>query len=450
MQTSGTKRKVLSVATMALMALAVVPLLASSASASAVSPSVVAPSAEWAFGGEGWDSGHFGPITWNASAGAVVIFSATNTSSTTTELQANRTVAVSVSVAYAAPGTSWKYDLKAVETDHAYANVTTAASVTLANLSVVPALGVLNASLHANASLRASLVGVVGNLSASDYLNVSGWATSQVAFTPALGLVPLNLSGVTSWASIANASGSAAWNVTWGYTNHGWNGTSATYSGDLNGTWSTTTEVVLVGHVAGPFAHWVDHKLRTAIAVALSGPFDLYAGVLLVPHAFDLFGSASHPYAAAGVGGTSVTSEYLFVTNGARYLTAQSVSAANLTAGAAAPTSIASVAPGVTPAASSGSPTPTVWEQPESPSAAQSQAHCLQFGCTSSSNPLGHLLLPLALVGVAAVVAIGLILSRRSRHRGGPAMDQTLSAQPGVGPTPPPGVDPPGSVRPPQ
>jgi hypothetical protein len=450
----------LSIAAVALVALAVVPLLASAASAAAVAPGTLAPagkSAQWAYGGEGWAGGGISAgtttLSWNASVGAVVIFNATNTSANTVELTASRTVAVTISATFTGPYTSWAYHLKAVETDKAYVNLTNASTVTLANSTKVPALGILNASVQANASLKASLVGVVDNRSVGDYLNVSGWAWAKVAFDPSLGLIPLNLSGVSSWHSSSDASGSAAWNLSWAYTDYRWNGTSGSYSGDVNGTWSTTTVVSLVGHVAGTYAKWVDHRLRTAVALGLSGPFDLYAGVLIVPHAFDLFGGGVTAYDGAGVGATAVTSEYLFVTNGPRYLWAGSVTAANMTAGTSTPAALASTAggamPAVTPSAS-GSADPTVWEQPESLSAAQSQAYCLQFGCSGSSNSLGGLVLLGGIVAAVAVVAIALVLRRRSRGRSGQPAGAPLSAPPVVGPTPPTGVAPPGSVRPPQ
>jgi hypothetical protein len=459
MQMNGTKRRMLSITAVALMALMVVPLFASSASATAVAPSTLASSgksAEWAFGGEGWAgggiSGGLTTLTWNASAGAVVIFNATNTSASTIELTASRTVVVAVSATYTAPGTSWAYNFKVVELDKAYVNLSTVSTVTLTNKTVVPALGVLNASVQANASLKASLVGVVGNKSTSDLLNVSGWAWAKVAFDPSLGLVPLNLTGVTGWHSWANASGSAAWNLTWAYVDHGWNGTTGIYSGNISGTWSKTTMVVLFGRVAGTYAKWVDHRLRTAVILGLSGPFDLYSGFLLIPHDFDLFGGGVTAYAGAGVGATAVTSEYLFVTNGPRYLWAGSVSAANMTAGAPTPTTLAVATGGAMPAvlpSSSGSANPTVWEQPESPSAAQNQAYCLQFGCSSGAKPLGGLVLLGGIVGVAAVVAIALVLRQRSRGRRGQPAGAPISAPPSAGPTPPTGANPPGPAPPP-
>lgn len=455
MQTKGNRARFVPIAAVALVALAVVPMLAASASAGTVAPSAsgnAARSAEWAYGGQGWNAGGLtigkATLTWNSSAGVDVIYNATNTSANTTELTATRTVVVTVTATYTGPYTTWTYNFKVVENDQAYANITNAASVVLANGSKVPAIGILNASLHGNVTLKASLVGTAANKTVSDYLNVSGWAKANVAFTPALGIVPLNLTGVTSWTASASASGSAAWNVSWAYVNHGWNGTTASKSGDFNGTWATTTEVTLFGHVAGTSARWVDHRVRTAVGLQLTGPFDLYAGILLIPHHFDLFNGAGNAYASSGLGTGAFTTEYLFL-NGGRVST-YSVTAANLTTGSSTPTTAVSAGAGAGPAVASpqaAGPGATVWAGPESPQAAQSQATCLAYGCPGSSSPLGGLLLPLAVVGLAAVMAIALILSRRGRGKA--PTNATLPATPPAGPTPPSGIDPSGVVRPP-
>ncbi len=450
MQTNGTKRRLATFTTVALLALAVVPALAASASAAAV-PSSAHPasgaSGEWAYGGQGWSAGGINAgtvsLTWNASAGAVVIYNSTNTSATTTELTAQRTVMVTVTASLSAPNESWAYSFKLLEVDRAYANLTSAAAVTLSNSTVVPALGILNASLHANVSLQASLVGTSGNKSMSDYLNASGWAHSQVAFAPALGLVPLNLTGVTGWTSSANASGSAAWNISWSFTDHGFNGTTASKSGYISGTWSTATEVLLTGHVVGPYAKWVDHRVRLGINLGLTGPFDLYAGVLLVPHGFDLLGGGAHAYAASGIGATAGVTENLYLF-GTSHVSARAVTAANLNASASTPTAYLP-AGAIAPAASSGA-SPSVWENPESVGAAQSQAYCFEFGCGGGSNRWAGLLVPLAIAGVAAAVIAGIVVSRRGR--GGRAADLPLRAASSPMVAPPPGTSPPGPTPP--
>jgi len=459
MTTNGRKSKLATIGAVALLAVAIVPMLAASAGASTLGPSAASTSArsgEWAYGGEGWNSGGLqigaSTLTWNSSAGVDVIYNATNTSANTTELTATRTVVVSVTATYTGPAASWAYSFKAVEDDLAYANLTNASSVTLANSSVVSAIGLLNASLLANASVRASLVGTSGNQSVGDYLNVTGWAKAHVAFSPSLGLVPLNLTGVSSWSSQATASGNAAWNVSWSYVNHGWNGTKASHQGDFNGTWSTTTLVTLYGRIAGNYSGWSDHRLRTAVGLSVDGPFDLYAGVLLVPHGFDVFHGAAANYAGAGMGAGTVTNENLYLSTGR--VTARSFTAESLATGASTPvaytTGSAGASPAVTGAANAPPSGETVWAQPESPSAAASQANCLQYGCSGGSGPLGKLLVPLVVVGLAAVVAVAVVVGLRSRGRGGRKADIPLAPANVYAPAPPTGTGPAGPGNPPQ
>jgi len=459
MKMNGSGTRLMTIGIVAMLALGIVPLLASTASAATVGPATGATasrSAEWAYGGEGWNAGGLSigraNLTWNSSAGVDVVYNLTNTSSTTMELTVTRTVAVTITATYKGPLATWTYHFKATENDLAYVNLTNASTVVLANASKVAALGILNASLHANATVAASLVGSTVNKTVSDYLNASGWADAKVSFTPSLGVVPLNLTGVTSWNSTANASGSAAWNVSWSFVNHGWNGSTLSKTGDFNGTWSAETPVTLTGHLGGTYARWVDHRLRTAIGLRLAGPFDLYAGFVLIPHHFDLFNGAGSAYAASGLGTSSVTSEYLYLNGGK--VGAGSVTASNLSTGSTTPTPATFVpsGSGATPATlvpAAGAPGVTVWAGPESPSAARSQAACLEFGCAGSSSPLGRLVLPLAIVGVAAVVAIGLILVTRSRGRGGRPTDTPRIPAAAFGPTPSTGPGPNDLGRPP-
>ncbi|HTT16511.1 MAG TPA: hypothetical protein VMH49_04040 [Thermoplasmata archaeon] len=456
METNGRhKYGLATIAVATLVALTIVPALAATASAASVGPAAtpaLSGSGSWAYGGEA--SGTFGlkvgaiHYDLDAAAGLDVVYNSTNTSANTTELTATRTVVVTISETFSGPRANWAYQFKLAEDDVAIANVTDLATVTLANGSVVPALGLLNASLHANVTLAASLVGTTANGSMSDYLNASGYANAHVVLAPALGLVPLNLTNVTSWSASAMATGSADWNISWSWVDHGWNGTSASHSGSIAGTWSAATEVTLYGHVGHPYAGWHDHRARTAVEIGLTGPFDLYAGFLLVPHGFDLFGGGSSTLGAAGLGSGAATSEGVFL-NHAGHVTARSVTAGNLSAGASAPygASVA-LATGAAPTVAS-SPGTTVWAQPMSPSAAKSQASCLQYGtgCASTPRSLGGLIVLLGIAGVAAVVGTVLVLSRRGRG-GKPAptsVDTPLAVTPPttpMPPTPPTGVVP--------
>ncbi len=456
METNGRpKSRLASLAVATLVALAIVPVLASSASAASVgtgaSP-VHGDSSSWAYGGEA--TGTFGEsvghihYALDATAGLDVIYNETNTSANTTELTANRTVVVTVSETYSGPVASWTYQFKLAEDDLATANLTNRANVTDQTGAVVGALGLLNASLHADVTVAASLVGTAANHSLSDYLNASGSASAHVTMTPALGLIPLNLTNITGWTASASAAGNATWDLGWSWVDHGWNGTSESRHGTIAGNWSATTEVMLVGHVGHPYGGWNDHRPRTAVGLTLSGPFDLYAGVLLVPRSFDLFGGAAHDLGMTGLSSTAGAQEYVFLNAGAR-VDARSMTAGNFTTGAPAPYGAAvAVSADAAPAAAP-DPGATVWAQPMSTSAARSQASCLQYGrgCAAVPASLGGLFVAFAIAGAAAVVAVALVVGRRGR--GGRPTRSTADVPLGarapptpMPPTPPTGVVP--------
>ena len=433
MSANGPKTKLASIAAVALVALAIVPALAATASAAPIAAAPAPPSggsSAWAYGGQGWGSGGVtvGPASysWNASFGGVVMFNATNTSNTTSMLHASRTVGVWINASYSGPNLSLAYHYHALEVDNAYANVTTAATVTLQNASVVPALGILNASASAKASLAASVTGTMGNQSADAYLNVTGTAQAALAFSPALGLIPLNLSGVSAWEASAMVSGSASWNLGWNWSDHGWNGTSASGSNSTGGNWSTATEVTLVGHLVGVSTRFADHHPRLAVLLGFSGPFDLYDGFVLIPHGFDLFGAGGLAFGAHALGASAIASEYVFVDEGR--VGPRSLTAANATLGGsvAIPTALSTSGGATSPAASpSATPGATVWMQPESPSAAQAQANCLQFGCTS--KPSVGLLGPIAIAVAGTAAVVGVVAWRSRRGRAPPAAPITTS-----------------------
>jgi len=399
-----------------LVAALAVPALAGTASAaSTLSAAGTTPSSsqQWAYGGQGWSNGTEtlgnATATWNASFGWSVVFTATNTSNTTVQLEEQRTVGVSVDVAYAGPHASAQYRLHAYEQDTAFANVTDAATV-LVNGSAVPALGIDNASAAANASLVQSLVAQVGTSAYSEYVNVSGSAQASIQFAPALGLIPLNLTGVHSWTSSSVATPSAAWSIAYSWSAHVPNGTAG-HSGVANGSWMAMGPVTLTGyqvHVTPPFH---DHKSRTAIVLIVQGGADLYDGFILVPHGFDLFGGAAAPAVGVPMGGATIASgETLFLTPGP-------VSVTSLTAAEASFGTTTVGAPGMGPTgglvpAASGSPSPSnssVLAQPESVQAAQNEANCLVSGCgAGAAAGLGGMLV-IVLVAAAVVVVVGTV-----------------------------------------
>ncbi len=426
----------------ALVALALVPGLAGAAYAAPAGPNSLAASAvtysSWAYGGQNGSSGsvHAGStsVTWSTSVGIVVIFNATNTSANTTLVHATRTVVVTVSAQVSGTAGTLTYNYRAVENDVFYANLTDQARVTLSGTGAsVAALGLLNASAKAVASLQESAVYHAGGLSGSAFFNATGTARVAVHLTPALGLIPLNLTGVTAWSSSATAFPSATWNLTWLWTTHNWNGTSSSGNGSYPGSWSSMFTLYLYGHVDGRSAMFHDHLARTGVHLGLgSGPFVLYDGFLLVPAAFDFLSGSAH-LGSNSLGASSFTSEDLFLGRGP--VAARAVTAANATVAASPMMAMAtSTSGGPSPAAlpsSTGAPGATVWAQPESPSAAATQANCLQFGCAGPASN-GALVLLAAVGAVAVTVGTIGILGWRSYAR-----RMTLSTARAAAPTAP-------------
>ncbi len=438
----GTKRRAVWVGATLLVALAVVPAFVGTAGATAAPGVTPAVSAAWAYGGQNWSGGHLSTdnvtLTWNATVGEVVIFNETNTSSTTTELELQRTIMVALTISGSAGNVSASYSLRALEKDAAYANVTNTSTVYVEG-SPVAALGLLNASVVANDSIAESLSVSVANLSESAAFNASALAKGSVSFSPSLGLVPLNLTGVSAWNSSAVATPNVSWAGGYAWMTHAINGTvnngSQTFKGNLTATGTVDLNGYLV--VAGlPSFH--DHRARIGVLLAVTGPFDLYDGFLFLPHAFDFFGGGAQPFADASLGAATVSQETLYLTKGPIHpdsFTAAGTGFNATTSGAASMAAAVGESPAVLPASSDGGA--SVVMQPESTSQADAQAHCFdQYGCAAGPAGLGPL--AYALIGMVVVASVGAIGWRAYRRRSKP--------QPGTGGNGQTGTPPAGAV----
>ncbi|MGP8077681.1 MAG: hypothetical protein ACLQD8_08150 [Thermoplasmata archaeon] len=418
---AGSKRRIVAAGTALMVVVGLLAAFAGTVSAAPVAPAGSATVA-WAYGGQNAsggseDLGHHVTATWSASVGVDVIFNATPTVANTTELEAQRTVGVTIQIVITTPNGSLAFNYKALETDTAYANITNASSVNVSG-AMVPALGIDNSSFHGTASLAESLVAKFTQLTASAYLNVSASANAQVQFAPALGLVPLNLDGVTAWSSNATASPSANWNISYAYAFHGWNNTTATGQKYLAGSWVTSGPIYLNGQVFTlGLPAFRDHAPRVGILLTVSGPANIYDGFIVIPRGFDLFGGAPHDYSSESMSNVTISGEALYLNTG--HVRATSLTASKLTVGGAdgkVPLVVAPKTPSAVPATSAigGS----VVAQPESVSAAQSQSNCLVHGC-SSAAPWFSGLVAAALIGalIAAVVGTVGVVEWRSYAR---------------------------------
>ncbi len=420
----GTVVWVVALGLAALVALALGPALAGTANAAPLATAFASPATQWAYGGQGSSNGSttFGAttITWNATFGWTVIYTATNTSPTTVMLEEQRTVGISLTTTLSAPNVTGTYHYHATENDTAFVNLTNASTVYV-NGQPVPAIGIDNESIAVQAAVTQSLEVSASGHSHSAFLNVSGAAQGTVQFAPSLGLIPLNLTGVSQWNSSSVATPQASWSISYSWADFGWNGGNSHGADVANGSWTGSGPVQVTGYIVDvqvPYGHMTglgDHNSRAGIVLIVQGPVDAYDGFLLVPHDFDLFGGAVHPYDSESMGSASVgygQGETLFVSHTAR---GPMVTSAESDFGAsAAPVGVSGVlgqaTTGASPAASSGgSPSQVVYGAPMSVQQARAENACLTSGC-NPAGPAGlGALVGVALVALAVAAVVGTV-----------------------------------------
>src|SRR5271157_2742885 len=317
----GTKLWVAATGVVLLLAFVAIPALSGSASAAPVMSTASNDTAtQWAYGGQGSsvNSLTFGnvTITWNATFGWTVVFTVTPMTPGTWMLEEQRTVGITISESYSGPVLQASYNYHGQEVDVAFANLTNQ-SVVYVNGQAVPALGIDNASASVSGSISEAVSKTIHGLTSSASLEVTGIAQASTSFSPSLGLIPLNLTGIDQWNSTATGTPSASWNVSYTWTDKGFNGTTGSGSGSKAGSLSGSGPVNLTGYklkIAPPV--FSDKKPRTAVVLIVQGVFDNYDGFIFVPRAFDLFGIAAHDYDSTSLGSAAISAETLYVSSG--------------------------------------------------------------------------------------------------------------------------------------
>jgi hypothetical protein len=418
----------------AMLALLIVPGLAVPASATPT-PLSGAASQQWAYGAQKWVnvSATYGNATYDAHAffGWHVVWTATNTSATTTQLEVQRTVQGSYYADLCSPNcanatNSGNLTIVGWETDTGFANLTDAATVTM-NGSQVPAVGLLNANAQVAGNISESLTLVLAHHGTSKTsLNVAGSAHASVSLTPALGLVPINVSTGDRWNSSSAFAAAGAWTIGFTYAHQAFGGGLTSAARTVNGSVNASGTVNLAGGDLGAIT-LANGATVPVIALAWSGPFDDVDGVILVPHDFDLFGSGDHAWAGDALGSESVATTQVDVSVDAAHrmhivaaATAFDSSDSSL-ATQSAPSEVAG------PASASSGPT-VLQAQPESVSAAQQGSSCLLGHCTAPAASTGNALALGLIVGLVVVVVVGSVSvieyrvwARRRAERGSPA-----------------------------
>ncbi len=424
-KSSGTKGWLVLTGVALLVALAAVPALAGAATA-APAPLTAAnttPSNQWAYGGVGWSNNTViigsDELTWNASFGWTVILTVTSTGPNTTEISELRTVGIDLAATFTSPTASAAYSFHAQEVDSAFANLTNASTVYVGG-TAVPALGIVNDSTSSQGALAEAISVTDHGTTKTASLNVNASAQTAASFSPALGLIPLNLSGVTVWNSSAYVTPSASWNVSYTWANNGFFNTTGSGTKDFNGTLSTPGEVNLTGYdVSKTYGvpSFPDHVPRHAIVLIVEGPLGNYDAFVFVPRAFDLFGGGSQPYASESLGSAAISAQTLYVSEGVH---GYAVTAGATTFGAttSAVSTLEASTGGVTPAAA-GSPGTTVVGAPMSVSQAKAENSWLTSGMAGAAKSILGVgaIVVIAGLAVAAVVGTVVVVEWRSRAR---------------------------------
>jgi len=371
----------------------------------------------------------------NATFGYTVTIYENSTSSTTFELTVYRTMGFAYNVRFCylscgSPAQWANQSFRIFEATATFANFTSAGTVLANGSGEVPAIALENTTSFLHANLTEST---------DAFLPMAGWmgphhgylaadltANVAVNFTPALGLVPIDLASDSTWTSSSefSALGAAAWNYY--YAMH--RPVGQFILGPISGheSLSANGTVNVEGSYAPDSTFQYGGSTYPAIMLTVSGPFDVREGVIFVPTSVDVFGSSSQPWGDNATGAASATMGKLDLKPGASDRLQPVASSWEYSTGAAnaANSAMASPMSGDLSAASTTSnpvSSGTVQGLPETADQANGAQQCLTTGGSCPGGTTGPNLRALigliVLSGVVATVAVLVAVAVVSRRR---------------------------------
>ncbi len=373
----------------------------------------------------------YGAYQLTAAFGWTVVFTLTNTSNSTFELEAQRTLGVHYVAELcnpncASPRRVLQATVHGYEQETGFANFTTDGSVD-ENGTASAALAILNTHSVGAAALNESLAINRTSPVAQSYvadLRVSASSDAQVSFGNGLGLIPWNLAPGLGWNSSGSFAATGSYRTGYAWTISGNNGTGPVA---LNGSGGQPGSVNVSGTIGLMGEDFGNLTLRNGVSAPViaiawtAGPFVGLDGIILVPSGFEIFGGAAHAWAAYGASAQAVSTSRLDFGVDLVHHRVRVLASASLYQGSDTLESTAA-ATGAAPAVATGDPS-LVQAQPMTVAQAQATASCLSTGCTgspsSSGGVSGHLgdLLPLVAVGLVAVAVVGAIGTVEYRQR---------------------------------
>ncbi|MCI4363487.1 MAG: hypothetical protein L3K13_04195 [Thermoplasmata archaeon] len=443
-----------------LVALLAAPGFSGVAIAAPAHPASGGNTTQWAYGAQENLSftvtGNRSTYTVTASFGYDVVFTRTNTSNSTYELESQRTMGFNFTASFcepsctAIPSIAATVSAKAYEQETGFANLTKHGTV-YENGSAVHALALEDASSQVRAALTESTMLTVTTvnrtLTSSVHFGANLSDVAQVVFTPALGLLPYSPPPTpgTAWNATSAYSATGAASGAWSFSKTGSLGSPTSASGSISGSDNSSGTISVSGNDLGRITLH-DGRTLPVIMLTVRGPFSVREGTIWIPSSGDLWSDTQgrlQGFALASIGASTDRLDLDVDAHGDLHLGASATGFRPTPndAQVGAPTGVAvasQVGPGPTPAGQE------VQAQPESVPQAQSASNCLVNGCSPGGaapgmTHLGLLVAVAAVVGVAALLA-ALVVSRRRAPKppmGPVASYPPAAARPAV-PAPPP------------
>ncbi len=419
----------------------------------------------------GPDDSNF-PFQSSTTFGYAVVINQTNTTNGF-RLEVSRTVGVIVSVVFcpsqngtdsAAAGPSCttpraSFHLHLWERSLSFDNFTDQSNVTELSPNatvVVAATGLENASTSFDSGLNVSLFVDRSGVNRSETLTAGLAGSLNAAFSPALGVVPVNLTAPEVWMSTAAYTAHGVWNGSYLVTLTNFMG-SSTDGGSLQGTLAQNGTVTLLGRDVGRLTIGGIRVNETTLRLVGNDlGFQLGDAFVLYPRGGDFFDGEAGPWARiANPGGAFAVPVALDFTPGralghfglvaSRWsYSGESQDPGDLLAQIALPGGSSA-----TPAASSPSSTFNVTQgsaqgQPESPNQAYAASSCLVAGsCSGAMSPTGPFSIGAlsgtvayaALGAVALAAIVGAVAVQRRRRAPPPRYPNASLYPPGTGPS---------------
>jgi hypothetical protein len=387
------------------------------------------PQTIWAYGAvktvdfQGTSQGGW-QYSGNATYGFSVILNQTNTSATSFELSANRTMGALFQVHYCYPNCQSPHYFGNL-TDHLYETIAASSNLTNAGLVYeggvpVSAIALNNSQSHLRANVTESsssylptALGLGPAVSRSNYLGANVVASSAVDLTPGLGILPVDLSAAQSWNSSAQFNAHAAASFDYYYRFAGPHASGAI--GPLHGNLSVPSSgtVSLYGSYSPANTITLGGVTYPEVALKLVGPFAVREGFLLLPATTDLFGGSGQPWGTQQNGSATASMSYLDAraSEGGHLgigasewgFDSSTLNPASVASGGSSPALLSTYAG---PAPDS-APATTLQGMPETVSSATAQQSCLVTGggCPSANGPTAS-----GLRGLVGLLAVGVVL----------------------------------------